>query len=321
VIIATYNWSGALRYAIRSVLWQTLQDFELLVVGDACTDDSEQVVSSFNDDRVHWHNLSHNSGNQSGPNNKGLELARGRYVAYLGHDDVWYPSHLATLVDTLERTNADLAFTLSELVGPPGSGLWSINGFPTETVGDVHPPPSSIMHRTALGQEIGPWKHYSELFISPDAEFYIRAWDHGKQFVLAPELTVVKFLAAARPGVYLNPVMGEQESAVKRIAGETDFRYRELLNILKSVAAGKPRVFWQRSSLLRRVTRLFEPPGLRIERTRVRKGLPIRLSRGPGLHYALEHIRWDLKERAWRRALAKQIRKQFNELLTSGRGP
>src|SRR5689334_22011953 len=44
VIIATYNWSSVLRLAVHSVLWQTHQDFEILVVGDGCTDDSEAVV-------------------------------------------------------------------------------------------------------------------------------------------------------------------------------------------------------------------------------------------------------------------------------------
>ncbi len=97
VIIATYNWSSVLRHAVRSVLWQTYENFELLVIGDGCTDDSEEVVASFGDPRVRWINLPENVGSQSGPNNRGLELARGEYIAYQGHDDVWHPKHLATL--------------------------------------------------------------------------------------------------------------------------------------------------------------------------------------------------------------------------------
>ena len=81
VIIATYNWSSVLRYAIHTTLWQTYKNIELLVIGDACTDDSEQVVDSFADPRVRWHNLPENRGNQFGPNNAGLGLARGEYVA------------------------------------------------------------------------------------------------------------------------------------------------------------------------------------------------------------------------------------------------
>ena len=52
VIIPTYNRSNVLRTAIHSVLWQTEQDFELLVVGDGCTDDSEAVTNDFGDARI-----------------------------------------------------------------------------------------------------------------------------------------------------------------------------------------------------------------------------------------------------------------------------
>ena len=71
------------------------------MVGDACTDDSEEVVRSFADPRVRWENLEENSGSQSGPNNRGLALARGELIAYQGHDDVWHPYHLATLVHAM----------------------------------------------------------------------------------------------------------------------------------------------------------------------------------------------------------------------------
>src|SRR3954470_19676461 len=97
VLIPTYNWSSVLRHAVRSALAQSYPTLEVIVVGDACTDDSEAVVAAIGDPRVTWENLERNSGSQSAPNNRGLELARGEYVAYLGHDDLWHRDHLAHL--------------------------------------------------------------------------------------------------------------------------------------------------------------------------------------------------------------------------------
>jgi len=54
VLIATYNKAVTLRFALESVKWQTFQDFEVWVIGDCCTDNSAQVVESFNDPRLHW---------------------------------------------------------------------------------------------------------------------------------------------------------------------------------------------------------------------------------------------------------------------------
>jgi glycosyltransferase involved in cell wall biosynthesis len=71
IIIPTFNWSTVLPYSIGSVLRQTFSDFEVLVVGDGCTDDSEAVVKAVGDKRVRWINLPANTGHQSGPNKEG----------------------------------------------------------------------------------------------------------------------------------------------------------------------------------------------------------------------------------------------------------
>ncbi|MBV5345705.1 MAG: glycosyltransferase family 2 protein, partial [Rhodoferax sp.] len=149
IIIASYNWSSVLHCAITSALRQTLKNFELIVVGDGCTDDSEAVVRSFSERRIQWRNLPFNSGSQSEPNNYGVSIARGRYIAYLGHDDLWHPTHLERLVRSAERTDADVAVSYCVMLGPPRSDVRVLTGVPKRTGSERHffAPPSSILHR------------------------------------------------------------------------------------------------------------------------------------------------------------------------------
>jgi glycosyltransferase involved in cell wall biosynthesis len=241
VITATYNWSSVLRYAIQSVLRQTCQDFEMIVVGDGCTDDSAEVVASFGDPRLRWHNLPHYTGHQSAPNNAGLELARGRYVAYLGHDDLWYPTHLAHLTGALARTEADVAYTVVELIGPPGSGIRNACGISAS--GQYEPgmalPPTSLAHRRALVAEIGGWTDYRRSRLAPDQDFIARAFAHGKRFTAVGELTVFKFPASWRPNSYRERRSDEQAEYTRRMQAEPDFLNRELLALASAYALNR----------------------------------------------------------------------------------
>ena len=101
-----------LRYALQSALRQTVRDIEVIVVGDATTDDTADVVAAIakSDERVRFINLPKNVGDQSGPNNHGVDVARGHNVAFLNHDDLWWPDHLERGLQTLRETLADLCF-------------------------------------------------------------------------------------------------------------------------------------------------------------------------------------------------------------------
>ncbi len=71
VVTATYNRSNVLFYAISSLIRSTFEDWELIIVGDACTDDTREVVAGFADSRIRFYNLAENFGDQSGPDNSG----------------------------------------------------------------------------------------------------------------------------------------------------------------------------------------------------------------------------------------------------------
>ena len=216
VIVATYNWSSALSLALSSVLDQTEQDFELLVIGDACTDDSASVVAALNDHRIRWVNQGKNCGSQWGPNNSGLALARGRYVAYLGHDDLWAPRHLEAARRCFDATHADVVAAGCLLYGPPTSGLRALTGFfPNDQYTPLHFfPPSSLIHTLQAARSAGDWVGPEVSRTAVDQEFLLRLHETGARFASTGEVSVFKFNAAWRRNSYRNREVTDQRTCL-----------------------------------------------------------------------------------------------------------
>jgi glycosyltransferase involved in cell wall biosynthesis len=242
IIIPTYNRSNVLRIAIHSVLWQTEPDFELLVVGDGCTDDSEEVAMSFGDARLRWHNLPVNSGHQSAPNNAGLALARGKYLAFLGHDDIWHPDHLRTLLRAIVSASAGVASSLVELIGPSGTnyrlirGIYPATGFAAAQCLT----PSGLMYTREVHQRIGGWPDYRTVWRNPECELAYRAFQAGFRFVSTNELTVFKFNSALRKNCYVEKPCHEQKAYLKKIGNQPWFLLREMLAVARVHALKLP---------------------------------------------------------------------------------
>jgi len=235
VIIATYNYSAVLRYAIQTVLWQTFGDFELIVAGDCCSDDSEQLVRSFDDSRIRWLNLPENSGSKSLPQNAAIAIARAELIAYLAHDDLWHPEHLATAVRAIEESGADFAYTVALYVPPAGQTQRNISGvFPTEFRSGhvlVH---SSVIHRMDVIEKIGGWPDYRETRMPGDHLFWIRAAEAGLRFQSVPKVTVWKFNASSRPGSYITKRSDEQARYFALIRDDPALVEKELIDVARS---------------------------------------------------------------------------------------
>jgi hypothetical protein len=228
VIIATYNWSTVLPYAINSVLAQTMRDFELIVVGDACTDDSEQVVAAVKDPRVRWINLAVNSGHQAGPNNRGLEEAGGEFIAYLGHDDLWLPSHLQCITDALDKTGAAIAHSLVMSVLPDGTER------PMLPIPGVGSAPSCTVYRRVVTEKIGGWGDYRRMNIPPEIDLFRRAEAAGFEVLFVARLTVIKFPALYRQNAYRDRPCHEQAAWLELINSEPDFEPTYLARMIRN---------------------------------------------------------------------------------------
>ena len=248
IITATFNRSRVLRHTIATVMAQRFTDWELLVIGDACTDDTAEVVASFGDSRIRYHNLSVNVGEQSGPNNTGVEMARGELVAFLNHDDLWLPDHLETLVGAIEETGADLVFSLMAVVIPDRPPVLS-NFTPT---GHYEPrtvvPTSSWLFRRALAKRVGSWRSYRECYQVPSQDWIYRANRAGADLRLVPSVTVVALPSGFRRNSYVNQDDSENAEFAARIRSEPGFRERLLTSIMMGQASSTASV---RSQLVR----------------------------------------------------------------------
>jgi glycosyltransferase involved in cell wall biosynthesis len=230
VIIPTYNYSTVLPYSIASVLRQTFTNFELLVVGDGCTDDSEQVVTSIPDPRLRWINLPVNDGNQSAPNNEGLRQARGSIIAYLGHDDLWLPHHLTMMVAAIDA-GADVVYSIVHMIGPESRILPPTGEMPRFRPGQWMPP-TGVIHRRIAVEKTGPWRNYREISLDPETDLWLRMHQAGFIFQGVRRLTAIKFPAAYRKNIYKKRSSDEQRHWTERILHEPDLEAAELGKLL-----------------------------------------------------------------------------------------
>jgi glycosyltransferase involved in cell wall biosynthesis len=238
VIIPTYNWSSVLPYSIGSVLRQSFTDFEVLVVGDGCSDDSEQVVTAMADPRVRWINLPVNAGHQSAPNNEGIRQARGPIIAYLGHDDLWLPHHLEVMVAAIDA-GADVAHSIVHMIDGHGNVMLPARGLLRFEPG-LSLPPTGVVHRRIATERIGGWRDYRTLSVDPETDLLRRMHEAGLVFQFVPRLTAVKFPASRRKDVYKKRSCLEQQQWTERICKEPALEAMELARLLVAAADTQP---------------------------------------------------------------------------------
>jgi len=107
VFMAAYNASKYIEVAVKSILNQTYQDFELLIVNDGSTDDTSEILESFKDERIRIINNLENKG-LIYTRNIALQEARGQFIAIMDSDDISYPNRLAIQIDAF-KDKPDLA--------------------------------------------------------------------------------------------------------------------------------------------------------------------------------------------------------------------
>jgi glycosyltransferase involved in cell wall biosynthesis len=223
VIIPTWNRAALLvGRTLPSVLRQTYGNWEVVVVGDACTDDTGERIAALGEPRIRFENLKRRGTYPddplhrwmvagSTPANRALRLARGRWLGYLDDDDVLAEDHLASLLRFARDSDAEFVFGAGEFQRAPSEWL---------RIGRMPPSPGNVMHSSVLYRsylrfmryDLEAWKES----VGADSHLWGRMYRLGVRFAFLDRIVC---RAPLRPGETL---AGQKAAEQRRDAQRAD---------------------------------------------------------------------------------------------------
>jgi glycosyltransferase involved in cell wall biosynthesis len=210
VIVPTFNRSKLVVNAIQSVLCQTYQDYEIIVVDDGSTDDTEEALRPYMDRirYVYQENLG-----ASAAQNKGVQLARGKWISILASDDLWLPTKLEAQLNAVASLGKDF-----------GACFTNCDFF-----GNTHVTPSAF-ELAGLHEEVpfGPLEEPFKVILAPHAAIYVQS------------LLVLRSLVEYPNGFDERIVVSEDTDLLFRLAFKTKFCFvnERLVRINKTPSRG-----------------------------------------------------------------------------------
>lgn len=204
VVLPTFNRAETyLPQAVRSVMNQTLRDWELIIVDDCSTDGTPAIVKDqlrngswiSHKDRIRYVRLEENSGTDAHPRNVGIMHAQGEYIAYLDDDCEWLPPHLANLFTvlasnrSLDLVYSDIWIAFDDQPLAAGQRADVLDFDPDELMQRNFVDPSAVLQRRTSVFEVGGFDERLPLFV--DWNLWVRMLRAGAGFQRVPSMTCI----------------------------------------------------------------------------------------------------------------------------------
>ena len=182
VVMGTYNRGAEILESVDSVLRQTVQDFELIVIDDGGEVDVGNLLRHRNSPKIKCHKLQENMGHAA-VLNEGVRRSKGRFIAYLDDDDVYYPNHLELMLNALKKGESKIAYSNTKMVsGIHGGraisrrgikGTWNVEYDKDKLIADNFIANLSVLHEKCVFSEVGLF--VDDLRVVMDWELWLRA--------------------------------------------------------------------------------------------------------------------------------------------------
>jgi len=193
VIIPTYNRVNFLSEAIKSILNQIYQDFEIIIIDDGSTDDTENVVAKINDKRIEYIKHQKNKG-VAVALNTGIIASKGKYIFFLGDDDLTVPSTLEKLIQKIKQSdlkNLGGVYCWSLVINDEGKTLRIIDSKKKGYIFDEILKKqvfTNLLIKKEVFEKVGLYDE--NLLSNEDFDFYLRM-AKKYQFDFVPEILMV----------------------------------------------------------------------------------------------------------------------------------
>ena len=191
IVIPTYNHAPMLQRALTTVVEQTYQNWNAIVVNNYSTDNTLEVIAEFNDPRIQCINF-RNNGVIGASRNEGITLATGEYVAFLDSDDTWFPTKIEKCVAFLEN-GSDLVCHAEYWIDESGKSRLVSYG-PSEAATHHNLiykgnriSTSATMVRATLLKEVNGFDVSPELISTEDYDLWIRLAARSNKFAFIDE--------------------------------------------------------------------------------------------------------------------------------------
>jgi glycosyltransferase involved in cell wall biosynthesis len=193
VIIPTFNQVELLQKALQSVINQTFQGWEAIVIDNHSQDTTKEIVESMNDSRIRYVVFS-NQGIIAASRNQGINLAKGNYIAFLDSDDMWYPSKLSACLEYFKQ-GADAAC----------HGMWILKDgvlerkfIPIQPTRDLYETllfkgnstiwTSTVMIKRQCLQKYGVFSEQFEMVTAEDYDLWLRMAKNNVRWIIIPDI-------------------------------------------------------------------------------------------------------------------------------------
>ncbi len=261
VIVPVHNKQKYLKESISSVLCQEFSEFELILIDDASTDDSYEILNSFEDDRIKILRREKPGPGGYAARNLGVKEAQGDWVCFLDADDEWTVDHLESAVRLMKKypdnplinfAHKEVSEGKEKLFSPVGEGVMTkveaIELFSKQDI--IHT--NSILIKKCLYEKAGgfPAGKYK---MGGDAEFWLRLLLESEHIVMSDKVTSIVY--KDRGGIISNPKnKTDKHPVLERVETELTKNHSSDIVVNLKILANRKSFSW---AMHRKRERLF----------------------------------------------------------------